>query len=199
MPTTRTTTVEALALFATLLATFDALHPACDHWVQDSRSARCKRLYGDHLVYPDGTPVEGEHRTGEPVLTASQLGRRAAWKHVGSYSAVQLGASLAIGRALGYRIPLPALLAGTAINGLTHAALDRGAFLQWLADKTGKTGYLQHCTAARVGEDGTVTAELTGPGSAWLELDSAAHKAIGVAAAALTTWLATRRLAGGAA
>lgn len=44
-----------------------------------------------------------------------------------------------------------------------------------VAKKTGKTGY-----------------KLTGPGSAWMELDAALHRAIGVGAAAVTTWLTTR-------
>lgn len=39
--------------------------------------------------------------------------------------------------------------------------------------------------------DNQVTLELTGPGSAWMELDAALHRAIGVAAA-VTTWLTTR-------
>lgn len=51
-----------------------------------------------------------------------------------------------------------------------HAAIDRGALLLWLAKKAGKTGYIEHCKAARV-DDGKATSELTGPGSAWMELD----------------------------
>ncbi|MFH7340657.1 hypothetical protein [Streptomyces sp. KHY 26] len=61
-----------------------------------------------------------------------------------------------------------------------------------LAKKTGKTGYIEHCKAARVDDDGKATAELTGPGSAWMELDAALHRAIGIGAAAVTTWLTTR-------
>ena len=187
-------TTEALALFATLLAAFGELHPACDHWVQGSTTARCKRLYGDHHVYRDGTEVDASQpRPGERTLTASARGRQAAASHVASYTAVQVGAALAITRALGYRIPPSALLAGTAINAITHAALDRGALLLKIADVTGKRGYLDHCQAARLGADGTVTAEINGPGTAWLSLDDAAHRALGVAAAAVTTWLAIRR------
>lgn len=186
--------VEALALFAALLAAFGELHPACDHWVQGSTTARCKRLYGRHLVYRDGTAVDGqEQRPGEHTLTASARGRQAAASHVASYTAVQVGAALAITRALGYRVPPSALLAGTAINALTHAALDRGALLLKIADVTGKRGYLDHCQATRLDPDGTVTAEINGPGTAWLALDDAAHRALGVTAAAVTTWLATRR------
>jgi hypothetical protein len=123
------------------------------------------------------------------VLVAVDAGRAG---NVASYTAVQVGAALAITRALGYRIPTTALLAGTAVNALTHAALDRGALLLWVADRTGKRGYLDHCQAARLGADGTVTAEINGPGTAWLALDDAAHSAIGVTAA-VTTWIAVRK------
>ncbi|MEU9499685.1 hypothetical protein [Streptomyces sp. NPDC048196] len=61
-----------------------------------------------------------------------------------------------------------------------------------LAKKTGKAGYIEHCKAARVDDDGKPTSELTGPGSAWMELDAALHRSIGIAAAAVTTWLTTR-------
>ncbi|GHD79637.1 hypothetical protein GCM10010317_100580 [Streptomyces mirabilis] len=43
--------------------------------------------------------------------------------------------------------------------------------LPTLAKKTGKTGYIEHCKAARVDDDGKATPELTGSGSAWMELD----------------------------
>ncbi|MFE5596284.1 hypothetical protein ACFQ9B_39425, partial [Streptomyces sp. NPDC056549] len=92
-------------------------------------------------------------------------------ENVASYTAVQLGATFAITRAFGYRVTPTALLAGAAINASTHAAIDRGAVLLWLAGKTGKTGYIEHCKAARVDDYGKATAELTGPGSAWIELD----------------------------
>jgi hypothetical protein len=105
---------------------------------------------------------------------------------------VQLGATVAITRAFGYRVTPTALLAGAAINAGTHAAIDRGAVLLWLAKKTGKTGYIEHCKAARVDDDGKATSELTGPGSAWMELDAALHRSIGIAAAAVTTLLTTR-------
>jgi hypothetical protein len=37
-----------------------------------------------------------------------------------------------------------------------------------------------------------LAAELSGPGTALMELDQALHRAIGVVAAAVTAWLATR-------
>ncbi|MFD9575546.1 hypothetical protein ACFWBI_37720 [Streptomyces sp. NPDC059982] len=91
--------------------------------------------------------------------------------HVASYTAVQLGATIAITRAFGYRVTPTALLAGAAINAGTHAATDRGAVLLWLAKKTKKTGYIEHCQAVRLDDEGAVTKEITGPGSAWMELD----------------------------
>jgi hypothetical protein len=183
-------TTERLALFGTLLATFGELHPACDHWVQGSKTASRKRLYGEELVHADGSPADPD--SARPTMTTSVLGRRAVACHVASYTAVQLGAAIAITRAFGYRVTPTALLAGAAINAGTHAAIDRGAVLLWLAKKTKKTGYIEHCKAARVDDDGKVTSELTGPGSAWMELDAALHRVIGVGAAAVTTWLTTR-------
>lgn len=181
---------ERLALFGTLLATFGELHPACDHWVQGSKTASRKRLYGGDLVHADGSPA-GPDST-RPTMTSSALGRRAVASHVASYTAVQVGASIAITRAFGYRVSPVALLAGAAINASTHAAIDRGALLLWLAKKTKKSGYIEHCQAVRLDDDGNATSELTGPGSAWMELDAALHRAIGIGAAAVTTWLTTR-------
>ncbi|WP_328758755.1 MULTISPECIES: hypothetical protein [Streptomyces] len=63
------------------------------------------------------------------------------------------------------------MLTGAAINASTHAAIDRGAVLLWPVKKTDKTGYIEHCKAARVDDDGKATSELTGLGSAWMELD----------------------------
>ncbi|MFB7484455.1 hypothetical protein ACFUEM_35720 [Streptomyces anulatus] len=183
-------TTERLALFATLLATFGELHPTCDHWAQGSKTASRKRLYGEDLVHADGTPAAPD--SARPVMTTSELGRRAVACHVASYTAVQLAATIGITRAFGYRVTPAALLAGAAINASTHAAIDRGAVLLWLAKKTKKTGYIEHCQAVRLDDDGNVTREVNGPGSAWMELDAALHRAIGIGAAAVTTWLTTR-------
>ncbi|RLV64229.1 hypothetical protein STAN_7049 [Streptomyces sp. CBMAI 2042] len=181
---------ERLALFATLLATFGELHPACDHWVQGSKTASRKRMYGEDLVHADGTPATpGSTR---PTMTTSTLGRRAVACHVASYTAVQLAATIGVTRAFGYRVTPAALLAGAAINASTHAAIDRGALLLWLAKKTKKTGYIEHCQAVRMDDEGTLTREVNGPGSSWMELDAALHRAIGIGAAAVTTWLTTR-------
>jgi hypothetical protein len=182
--------VERLATFGALLATFGELHPLCDQWVQNSGTASRKRLYGDHMVHPDGTPADPA--STRPAMTASRLGRRAVTCHVASYTAVQLAAAIGITRAFGYRPRPAALLAGAAINAATHAVIDRGALLLWLARKTGKSGYVEHCKAVRLDGDGNATAELTGPGSAWMELDAALHRTVGVVAAAVTTYLTTR-------
>ncbi|MET7693907.1 hypothetical protein ABZT06_39080 [Streptomyces sp. NPDC005483] len=190
-----TCAIERLALFGSLLAAFGEMHPFCDHWAQRSESACCKRLYGPQLVYRDGCPVEAEDagRADEPTMTATARGRRAVALHVATYTAIQTGAAAALTRAFGYRVSASALLAGAAINGVTHAAIDRGALFLWLAKKAGKTGYIEHCQAVRLDQDGTPKKEINGPGTAWIELDAALHRVIGVGAAAVTTWLATRK------
>ncbi|TLS45726.1 hypothetical protein FE633_13240 [Streptomyces montanus] len=187
----RNRATERLALAATLVAVFSELHPGFDQWFQRPRDAACKGLYGKHLVDSNGTPLSPGNTTG-PALTASQLGRRSVARHVASYTAGQLAGAIVVTRALGYRVPLRALLAGAVINAGTHAVIDRREPLLWLARKAGKEGYVEHCTAARVDKDGAVTAELSGPGTALMELDQALHRAIGVGAALVTTWVATR-------
>ena len=187
---------RTLALFATLLTTFDAIHPACDQWLQNGGDATNKGAHGDHLVYTDGVAVgtepDGQDRTGQPTMTATQLGRRAATRHVATYTLGQTSATLAVTRALGYHLPLPALLAGAAINGLTHYVIDRREPLLKLARVARKTGYIEHCQALRHLPDGSIRAEQSGPGTALMELDQALHRAIGITAAAVTAWLAVR-------
>lgn len=185
--------LRKLTLFAALAAAFDQLHPLGDHWAQGSRDAKCKELHGTYLVYEDGTPVAEApvERAGEPTWTASQLGRLCALRHVASYSAVQLSGTVALTRVLGYRIPAGALLAGAAVNASTHLVIDRRRSLMYLAKLAGKRGYIDRCHAVRLTDDGP-RSELSGPGSALMELDAALHRAIGLGAAALTAWLAVR-------
>jgi hypothetical protein len=185
---------ERLALYAALTTTFAGLHGLGDHWIQNSRDAAGKGAHGEHLVYAaDGKPVADDPgRTGR-TMTASAYGRGCVARHVASYSGVQLLASVGVTRACGVRVPARALLSGAAINGLTHAVLDRREPLLWLAARAGKSGYIQHATAVR--KPGDQAAELSGPGTALMGLDEAAHRAIGVVAALVTTWLATRRTA----
>lgn len=192
MTHSRPTVTDSLALLAALVAVYGEMHPFWDQWAQDDHDASHKDTYGSHLVYRDGIKVgdEDDDRTGQPTVTASAFGRRCVGRHVASYSAGQLAVTVAVTRALGYRIPARALLAGTAINSITHAVIDRRKPLLWLADKIGKTGYIDHCTAVR--KPGDTEAELSGPGTALMELDQALHRAIGVGAALTTTILATR-------
>jgi hypothetical protein len=183
-----------LALLGTLVAVFGELHPYFDQWGQRSEDAAHKGLHGDRKVWRDGVPVgeETDDRTGQRAYTASQAGRRAAAHHVASYTAGQVAGAIAVTRALGYRVPIRAVLAGAAVNGATHFVIDRREPLLWLAGRTGKRGYIDHCHAVRMSGDGTPAAEMSGPGSALMELDQALHRAIGVAAAVVTAWLATR-------
>ncbi|MGW0844318.1 hypothetical protein ACWD26_30095 [Streptomyces sp. NPDC002787] len=191
--------LHGLALTGTLIAVFDGLHALCDQVVQDSHDAVTKAMHGSHLVYVnDGTPVKEDpwrHGKEGRTCTASAYGRRSVSRHVGSYSAVQLAASITVTRVFGYRVPVRTLLAGTAVNALTHAVIDRREPLLWLAGKIGKSGYIEHATVVRKPATDTKApvVEESGPGTALMEIDQALHRAIGVGAAVLTAWLATRR------
>jgi hypothetical protein len=192
-PSTRVA-IERLALMGCLVAVFGELHPYFDQWGQRSEDAALKGLHGDQKVWADGVPVGEEtgDRSGRRTYTASQVGRRAAARHVASYTAGQVVTAIVVTRVLGYRVPVRALLAGAVINAGTHAVIDRREPLLWLAGRTGKRGYIDHCHAVRLASDGTPAAELSGPGTALMELDQALHRGIGVAAALVTAWLATR-------
>ncbi|WP_371801571.1 hypothetical protein OHA38_43425 (plasmid) [Streptomyces sp. NBC_01732] len=197
MMTDRSPSVQGLALIGALVATWDGLHPFWDQWGQPGRDAKNKGAYGDHLVYRDGTPVgkepEGDDRAGHLTMTATCLGWVSAARHVAIYTAGQLAGTVVCTRALGYRVPVGALLAGTGINAVTHLVIDKRQPLLWMASRAGKGGYVEHCTVVRdVDEEGTVRVESSGPGSAAFELDQALHRAIGVGAALVTTWLTLR-------
>ncbi|MFF7976712.1 hypothetical protein [Streptomyces sp. NPDC007905] len=67
-----------------------------------------------------------------------------------------------------------------------------------LAEKASKDGYIKHTTVVRkAGGEGTeyptAVQDVSGPGTALMELDQAAHRAIGVAAALVTTWITLRK------
>jgi hypothetical protein len=157
--------VTALALFAAVQATFSDIHPFCDQIVQNSQDAVDK---------------------GKP----GWAGRKACARHVTTYSAGQLAGAVGVTRALGFRVQLRGLLAGIAINGATHYMIDRGEPLKkflrsgWI----GKAGYLDHATVQR--RPGVI--DESGPGSALMECDQAAHRLISVFASVTTTWLALR-------
>ncbi|WP_275293209.1 hypothetical protein [Amycolatopsis sp. La24] len=159
----RDRTLRGLALFAVLQATFADVHPVCDQWLQSSADAVGK---------------------GQP----GREGARHCARHVASYSAGQVAAAVAVTRVLGFRVPLGALLAGTAVNAVTHYVIDRREPLKKAARAAGLGGYLDHATVQR--RPGVV--DESGPGTALMELDQAAHRAIGVLASLTTTWLALR-------
>ncbi|RSN32222.1 hypothetical protein DL990_20095 [Amycolatopsis sp. WAC 01416] len=159
----RASTVRGLALFGALQATFADIHPLCDQWLQSSADALGK---------------------GEP----GREGARHCARHVASYTAGQVGAAAAVTRVLGFRTPLRAVLAGAVINGVTHYVIDRREPLRKLARLAGKQGYVERATVQR--REGVVDG--CGPGTALMELDQAAHRAIGVVASLVTTWIALR-------
>ena len=158
-------TLRGLALYGALLATFGETHAFCDQVVQNSDDAVAK---------------------GKP----GRAGRAACARHVATYTAGQTTAAAAVTLTLGYRLPARAWLAGAAINAATHYVIDRRApLVRFLRTRwVGKGGYLDHCTAQR--RPGVV--DTAGPGTALMEMDQATHRLIGVAAAAVTTWLAAR-------
>ncbi|MEU3978096.1 hypothetical protein [Streptomyces bacillaris] len=198
----RSRAIEGLALVAALTSVFGEIHPLCDQFVQNSHDASTKGMHGTHRVYrSDGSTVEADpwrHGKEGRTCTASAYGRRSVTRHVASYTAVQLASTLAVTRTLGYRVPVTALLTGAAINAITHGIIDRRDPLLWLAEKTGKGGYVKHATVVRkAGGEGTeypeAVQDVSGPGTALMELDQAAHRAIGVAAALVTTWITLRK------
>ncbi len=156
-------TVRGLALFAALQATFADIHPLCDQWLQSNEDAAGK---------------------GKP----GREGAKHCARHVASYTAGQVAAATAVTRVLGFRTPLRAVLAGAAINAVTHYVIDRREPLKAMARLTGHKGYIEHATVQR--RDGVI--DVAGPGTALTELDQAAHRAIGVAASLVTTWIALR-------
>lgn len=185
-------TLERLALGALLNTTFGALHPLMDHWAQRGEDARLKGLHGRQLVHADGTPATGEE--SRPTMTASACGRRAAARHVAGYTLGQVAGTVAVTRALGYRVPPGALLAGAAINAVTHFIIDRRTPLLYLAKAARKDGYVAHCGVVRRDpETGEFKSDTFGPGTAAMELDQSAHRFIGLGAAVVTAALAVRR------
>lgn len=181
-------TLLGLSLVGALGVTFDAWLDIMDQWGQPSWCAIHKRTYGDHRVYLDGVRV-GDDRTGQLTLTATQLGRLACALHVALQTSGHVAATLAITRLVGYRIPMPAVLAAAVLNGVTHFALDRGALLEALALLFDKDDYLHNCTVVRA--EGKPP-WLHGEGTAWNALDRSGHKAFGWLATTVTVALALR-------
>jgi hypothetical protein len=156
---------RTLALFAAVQSAFSDIHSFCDQIVQRERDAINK---------------------AEP----GWRGRKHCARHVASYSAGQLVATLTVTRVLGYRVPCAGLLTGAAINAITHYVIDRREPLKWFLERTwvDKGGYLRYATVQR--REGVV--DESGPGTALMECDQAAHRLIGVAASLVTTWVALR-------
>lgn len=160
-----TRTAQGLALYGALHTTFTDIHPACDQILQTSEDAKGK---------------------DEPGWT----GRKHCARHVATYTAGQTIAALAVTRLLGVRLPVRALAAGMAVNAVTHYAIDRREpFIRLMRSKWfKKAGYLDHATVQR--REGVV--DESGPGTALMELDQAAHRLIGVLASLITTLIAMR-------
>ncbi|MBW4722402.1 hypothetical protein [Saccharothrix obliqua] len=156
--------MRALAVYAAVQATWSDVHAACDQILQRDADARLKGGHG-------------------------WSARKACARHVATYCAGQAAATVAVTRALGYRLPWSGLIVGTTINGLTHYVIDRREPLKRLLHWAGKTSYLRHATVQR--RPGVV--DDAGPGTALMECDQAVHRIIGVAAAAAATWWSMRR------
>lgn len=167
--------VKALALFSAVQSVWSDIHPYCDQVLQR----------GDDAI-----------NKGRP----GWAGRKACARHVASYSAAQFAAAYAVTRVLGSRPSVTALLAGTAVNGVTHYVIDRRtplkAFLHSKFGRAtrlvgpGKQGYIERATVQR----GNGVVDEAGPGTALTELDQAVHRAIAVAASVTTALIATRSI-----
>jgi hypothetical protein len=93
------------------------VHPFCDQIVQSSTDARDK---------------------GKPGWT----GRKACARHVATYSVGQFAGAVGVTRALGYRASWSGLLAGTAINAVTHYVIDRRGPLKRFLRRSDRQGGL---------------------------------------------------------
>lgn len=108
------------ARFGAIAAVLWAAHDLADHVVQTDTQARDKadrRATWDTALLPQwSVPMAG---------------------HVGSYTAVQLGALLALSRLTGERLTWPRTLAGVAFSAISHAFLDRRWPVLALLEATG--------------------------------------------------------------
>ena len=178
-----------LALFGALAATFDLLHDALDQWVQTDFQAGCKDYHGPEPVDGERTELRRGGRNALRTRSAGALGRQAATHHVAIYTTGQITGAVVVTRAMGMSTPWRALAAGALVNATTHWIIDRRRPLLAAARLAGKSGYLNAATVVRrPGQE----PETTGPGTALFELDRSAHRVIGLGAALLTAWLATR-------
>lgn len=123
-----------------------AAHAVGDHWVQTSHQATAKGAKG----WP---------------------GRRACAAHVASYTATGVLATTAASRCL--RVPLdgPAIVCAFVVSAVMHYVADRREPLRWLAELTGRDGYIRHITVRR----GDGMPADTGPGTGLFHLDQSWH------------------------
>lgn len=108
------------ARFGAIAAALWAAHDLADHVVQTDVQARDKadrRASWDTALLPQwSVPMAG---------------------HIGSYTAVQLGALLALSRLTGEPLTWPRTLAGVAFSAISHAFLDRRWPVARLLEATG--------------------------------------------------------------
>ncbi|WFE27805.1 DUF3307 domain-containing protein [Solwaraspora sp. WMMD791] len=107
-----TDTAGRLALVAAVYVALYTAHQVADHWIQTQHQADTKGLPG-------------------------WRGRAACAAHVATYLATGWAALALLAAATGWRPDPVALLAGTAVNGLTHYLADRRTPLRRVAEWCG--------------------------------------------------------------
>lgn len=105
---------DEAATFAAVFAALFAAHSVADHWVQTQYQADTKGCAG-------------------------WVGRLAGVRHVATLTLTQLAAVAVLIPALGLRLSIGNLVAGLAVNAVTHWWADRRHTLRWLADHVGKS------------------------------------------------------------
>lgn len=131
-----------------------------------------------------GDYLEQSQDVSERKHSPGAEGRRALHRHIAGLTGVQLAFTVGALRACGLRVPLRAILAGQAINSVTHWLIDRGPFLRWWAAATGKADHEARSGFYYAG-DGT-------PMSGRALCDQAFHKGLIVIAAGVTAYLARK-------
>lgn len=126
---------------------------------------------GDYLVQSDCDAQKKQERT--------RAGRIALARHAVTYAASQGLVRTGLCRAAGLRVPCVAQLAGAAVEGGLHAAIDDGRLLARFADLTGKRRF--HDLAGN-GINGRAL------------LDQAAHKSLQIPVGAVVTTAITALL-----
>ncbi|MEU8201525.1 DUF3307 domain-containing protein [Streptosporangium sp. NPDC049046] len=107
-----------LATFAAVFAALYAAHSVGDHWVQTHGQACAK---------------------GAPTTA----GRLACIRHVATLTATKTAALAALALVTGLALSPPTLLAGLAVDAISHYWADRRTTLARLADRLGKRGFYE--------------------------------------------------------